>query len=135
MRTIRERMAADLKITGYSKSTAHIYLIYAGKFIDHYNRPPEQLGANHIRNYLRYLIEACEVSHGTLRQARAALKFLYSVTLGKPQVIDWLPPARKICALPEILSGTEVEALFSSVHHVMYRCAYRKVRPDCQFSC
>jgi len=37
MRTIRERMAADLKIAGYSESTAQIYLIYAGKFIDHYN--------------------------------------------------------------------------------------------------
>jgi integrase/recombinase XerD len=121
MRTIRERMAADLKIAGYSKSTAQIYLIYARKFIDHYNRPPNQLGANHIRNYLLYLIEDQKVSRSTLRQARSALRFLYSVTLGKPQVIDWLPPARKICTLPEILSGTEVETLFSSVRHVMYR--------------
>ena len=121
MRTARQRMAADLKIAGYSPSTAQIYLIYAGKFIDHYNRQPQQLGANHIRNYLLYLIEDQNVSHSTLRQARSALRFLYSVTLGKPQVIDWLPPARKICTLPEILSGTEVETLFSSVRHVMYR--------------
>jgi len=114
-------MAADLKIAGYSDSTAQIYLIYARKFVDHYQRPPQQLGTNHIRNYLLYLIEDQNVSRSTLRQARAALRFLYSVTLGKPQVIDWLPPARKICTLPEILSGTEVEALFSAVHHVMYR--------------
>ena len=121
MRTACQRMAADLKIGGYSPSTAQIYLIYAGKFIDHYNRPPQQLGADHIRNYLLYLIEVCDVSYSTLRQARAALKFLYSVTLGKPQVIDWLPPPRKISTLPVILSGTEVEALFSAVRNVMYR--------------
>jgi site-specific recombinase XerD len=114
-------MAADLKIAGYSPSTAQIYLIYAGKYIDHFGRPPQQLGADHIRNYLLYLIEVCEVSHGTLRQARAALKFLYAVTLGKPQAIDWLPPARKVSTLPEILSGTEVEALLGAVRHVMFR--------------
>lgn len=121
MRTTCQRMAADLKIARYSKSTARIYLIYAGKFIDHYQLPPQQLGADHIRNYLLYLIEVHDVSYGTLRQARAAIKFLYSVTLGKPQVVDWLPPARKMYTLPEVLSGTEVEALFGAVRHVMYR--------------
>ncbi len=121
MQAIHQRMAADLKIAGYAKSTTQIYLIYAGKFIDHYNQPPQQLDANHIRNYLLYLIEVHNVSHGTLRQAKAALNFLYSVTLGKPQVIDWLPPARKICTLPVVLSGTEVETLFGAIRHVMFR--------------
>ena len=115
------RMSADLRIAGYSDSTAKIYLIYARKFIDHFGLPPQQMGADHVRNYLLYLIEDQGVSRSTVRQVRSALRFLYCVTLGRPQVIDWLPAARQTRSLPAILSGTEVEALFAAVRHVMHR--------------
>lgn len=121
MRSLRDRMAMDLEIAGYSPSTRKIYLIHARRFANHFGLSPADLGQNHIREFLFHLIENHDASRGTVRQVRAALRFLYSVTLNRPTEIDWLPPARHQKTLPVILSGTEVAALLAAVRHVMYR--------------
>jgi integrase/recombinase XerD len=115
------RMATDLVLAGYSESTRRNYLMHARRFARHFQRCPEELERDHIRRFLFHLIENHNVSRATIRQVRAALRFLYVVTLAKPQEIDWLPPARHQKALPVILSGTEVEALFAAVRHQMHR--------------
>ncbi|MEJ2299099.1 MAG: tyrosine-type recombinase/integrase [Woeseiaceae bacterium] len=122
MRRLFDRMAIDLQLVGYSECTRRNYLMHAKRFARHYQRSPEQLDRNHIREFLFHLIENLNVSRGTVRQVRAALRFLYGVTLARPQEIDWLPPARHQKALPVVLSGTEVAALFAAVRHTMYRC-------------
>ena len=115
MGLIAERMAADLRIAGYSSGTSRIYLLYCRRFVVHFRRSPAELGAQHIREYLLHLIENHNISRDTLRQVRAALRFLYTVTLNRPAEIDWLPPARHLKRLPVILSGTEVAALLEAV--------------------
>jgi integrase/recombinase XerD len=115
MGIVAERMAADLRIAGYSSTTARIYLLYCRRFVAHFRRPPQELGAEQVREYLFHLIENQNISRDTLRQVRAALRFLYTVTLNRPAEIDWLPPARHQKKLPVILSGTEVAALLGAV--------------------
>src|SRR5437867_4811233 len=98
MRPIHERMEVDLKLGGYSPGTRKIYLLYARLFAKYFNRPPEEMGENEVRTYLLYLIEQRHASRGTIRQVRAALSFLYAVTLHRPveHSYAWLrasPPA------------------------------------------
>lgn len=121
MRRLFDRMARDLVLAGYSECTRRNYHMHARRFARHFQRSPEELGKDHIRDFLFHLIENHNCSRGTVRQVRAALRFLYCVTLGRPQEIDWLPPARHQKALPVVLSGTEVEALFAAVRHQMHR--------------
>lgn len=115
MGRIRDRMAKDLEIAGYKPSTQRIYLVHARRFVAHFQRSPEELGADHVREFLFHLIENHRASRQTVRQVRAALRFLYAVTLRRPLEVDWIPPGRLQKPLPVILSPAEVAALLEAV--------------------
>ena len=55
----------------------------------------------------------------------AALKFLYSVTLGRPWAVEHIPPPRlRVRRLPVVLSGEELTAFFAAVRRPMYRVLF-----------
>jgi site-specific recombinase XerD len=114
-------MQADLVIGGYSPSTQKIYLLYARKFAAHFMRSPAQMGADEIRQFLLHLVQKEGISRETLRQVRAALRFLYAVTLNRPTEIDSVPVPRARKRLPVVLSGTEVSTLLAAVRRPKYR--------------
>lgn len=121
MGQLREKMEADLKIGGYSEGTRRIYLYYAEKFAGHFRRSPAEMGTDEVRRFLLHFVEERSVSRSTLKQVRAALKFLYAVTLNRPVEVAWLPPARKQRRQPVILSGTEVASFLGAVRKEKYR--------------
>ena len=47
-------------------------------------RSPAELGAAEVRAFLLHQIEVEQLAYASYRQVYAALKFLYSVTLGRP---------------------------------------------------
>jgi site-specific recombinase XerD len=120
MGQLRDQMQADLTLTGYSAGTQRIYLYYARKYAAHFMRSPAEMGAAELRQFLLHLVQR-GIARGTFRQARAALRFLYMVTLNRPIEIEWLPPPRRHKPLPVVLSGSEVERLFAAVRNLKYR--------------
>lgn len=121
MGELRDRMLQDLTLTGYSPSTVRIYLHYARSFAKHFMRSPAEMGENEIRAYLLHLLETRKLSHDTYRQAHAAIKFLYMTTLDRPIDVQSIPRHRGQRPLPDVLSGTEVEALLDAVRNPKYR--------------
>ena len=121
MGQLRDQMEADLKIAGYSLSTRTTYLFYARKFAAYFMRSPAEMGADEVRQFLLHLIEERKASRETIRQVRAALRFLYAVTLDRPVEVEWVPVPRRQKRLPVILSGTEVVALLDAVRGPHYR--------------
>ena len=124
MGQLRDQMTADLKIGGYSPSTQTAYLFHARKFAAHFRRSPAEMGADEVRQFLLYLVEERGLSRQSIRQARASLRFLYSVTLHRPQEIEWLPVPRKEKRLPVVLSGTEIKALLDALYNPKYRTIF-----------
>jgi site-specific recombinase XerD len=114
-------MEADLRLAGYSPSTRKIYLGYARLFAKHHMRSPADMGEDEIRQYLLHMVEQKKFSRETCRQIRAALIFLYSVTLKRETEVDHLPVRRKKLKLPVVLSGTEVERVLDAVRSPKYR--------------
>ena len=121
MGEIRDRMTADLKIGGYSEGTQKIYVQYAAQFVRHFQRSPLEMGADEIRAFLLHMVTERQLSRETVRITRAALKFLYTVTLRRPVEVDWIPVPRHQSRLPEVLSGTDVARLLQAVHSLKYR--------------
>lgn len=121
MGRLRDRMTDDLKLAGFSPSTTRIYLHYCESFAKYFMRSPIDLGEEEIRTFLLYLLDVRKLSHATYRQAYAALKFLYTVTLKRPFEVESIPRIRKIRKLPDVLSGTEVQALFDAFNGQKYR--------------
>jgi len=114
-------MTEDLKLAGFSPSTARIYLHYCKYFAKHFMRSPAEMGEDEIRSFLLHLLVERNLSHNSYRQCYAALKFLYKVTLKRPFEVDTIPRHKKPKKLPDILSGSEVVSLLSAFTHQKYR--------------
>jgi len=121
MGQLRDRMEADLLLAGYSPSTRRIYVGYARLFAKHFRRSPAEMGETEIRQYLLHMVEGQKASHETYRQIRAALSFLYTITLKRPTEVAYLPVRRTRRKLPIILSGTEVQRLLDAIRSPKYR--------------
>lgn len=121
MGEIREKMVADLKIKNSSEHTIDSYLRYARKYVEHFGRPPTQLGREHVHEYLTYLTDERQVHPGTLAIHLAAISFLYRITLNRPDVVADIPRPRLPKKLPEILTGTEVDKILAAVYSIKHR--------------
>ena len=130
MTALRQRMLEDLH---YSPITIRIYLHAIAEFAKHFGKPPDQLGAEHIRRYQLFLIKEKKVSCPTCIQVVCALRFFYTQTLSRKIAIERIPFPRRERKLPLILSRQEVKALLEaprSLRHrtllaILYGCGLR----------
>jgi integrase/recombinase XerD len=58
------------------------------EFARHFGKPPDQLGAEHIRCYQLFLIKEKKVSLSTYIQVVCALRFFYTQTLSQKISIE-----------------------------------------------
>lgn len=121
MGQLRDRMDEDLRLAGYAPSTRKIYLLCAKGFALHHGRSPAQMGETEIRTYLLHMVDEHKISVGFYRQIRAALRFLYSVTLARPTEIAHVPVRRRQRTLPVVLSPAEVQTLLEAIRSLKYR--------------
>jgi len=121
MGQLRDRMAEDLHLRGFSPSTRRVYLHYAKEFAKHFMRSPVQMGEKEIRTFLLYLLDERKLSHASYRQCYAALKFLYSVTLRRAFEVESIPRRRGKRPLPTVLSGSEVRRVLAAFTKEKYR--------------
>src|SRR5215470_1019673 len=125
MGQLRDRMEQDLKLKGVSPATIRNYLLYCRKFAAFYMRSPEELGASEIRAFLLHQIEVEQLAYASYRQVYAALRFLYSVTLGRPGEVSRIPfPKRRPLALPKVLTVDELTAFFAALRRAKYRALF-----------
>jgi integrase/recombinase XerD len=121
MGALYDRMQADLKLARYSKRTQTEYLRCAKAFVAHFMLPPTQLGEPQIRAFLLHHLEKRALKPAAHKMYVAALKFLYTRTLDRPQEVVRIPWPKVPHPLPDILSGTEVEALLAAIAPLPHR--------------
>ena len=121
MTPLRQRMLEDLQIRRYSPTTVRIYLRAVAEYAQHFGKPPDQLGAEHIRLYQLFLINEKKVSLPTYIQMVCALRFFYTHTLNQKVAIDRIPFPRREKKLPLILSREEVTKLLESSRNLRHR--------------
>jgi len=125
MGQLRDRMKQDLKLKGLSPATIRNYLLYCRKFAGFYRRSPEELGAAEVRAFLMHQIEVDQLSYASYRQVYSALKFLYTVTLGRPGEVSRIPfPKRRVSSLPKVFTVEELTALFAAFRLPKYRALF-----------
>lgn len=128
MGQLRHRMDGDLRLRGLSEVTRAEYLRCATHFAAHHSVSPAQLGAEDVRRYLLHLVEDLHFSPSNMKIHIAAIKFLYSVTLGRPEVVAQVKFPKVPLTLLDIPSPTEVATVLSELRSPVYRtlllCAY-----------
>ena len=121
MTPLRRRMIEDLRIRNFSANTIAGYTGYVARFARHFGRSPTDLGPEDVRTYLVHLREKECARAGTMRQAVAALRFLYGVTLKQDWTIPAIPYPKKERKLPVVLTREEVFEFLGSLGNPKYR--------------
>jgi integrase/recombinase XerD len=117
----RLQMTQDLKLKGYAENTISEYTRCAWHYVAYHRKPAEEMGVPEIRQFLLHRQIEEKVGNSTLKVTVAALRFLYSVTLKRPEVAVEIAYPKVQSALPDILSGTEVTQLLEAMEKPMYR--------------
>lgn len=62
MSMLRQKMIKDMELRGYSPKTQEAYIRYVIRYAEHFNKSPDSLGTDEIREYLHHLITVKEAS-------------------------------------------------------------------------
>lgn len=91
-------------------------------FAGFFRRSPDKLTFEDARTYQLQLVSR-GLQPQTINQIVCALRFLYTVTLGRPEAKTRLPLARRTDVLPAVLAPDEVACFLNAVTDLKYRAA------------
>jgi site-specific recombinase XerD len=128
MTPLRRRMTEDLILRNRTPQTIKAYTGWVADFARYFHTAPDRLGPEHVRSYLLHLVQDRQVSWDVYRQARLALRFFYTVTLGREWVVAQVARPAAPKKLPLVLSTDEMarflDALKNPKHRALLMTAY-----------
>ncbi len=121
MTPLRRRMIEDMQLRGLAKRTQETYVCMVRQLAEYYDKSPEQISEEELRQYFLYLELEKQVSSSTCQIALNGIRFLFQQTLGR----EW-PSLNLIRAplrhkLPVVLSVEEVQRVLGCVRRSPYR--------------
>ncbi len=121
MTPLRQRMLEDMQLRGLSARTQEAYARAVWQLAQHYQRRPEQLSDEDLRQYFLYLTNEKKIARPTATIALCGIKFFYEQTLKQPwPTLRFVRPPRE-WKLPVVLSRTEVRQILGAVRIPVYR--------------
>jgi integrase/recombinase XerD len=121
MTKLRQRMLEELQRRNYSPQTIRLYVRHVANFAQHFHRPPDQLGAEDIREYQLFLIRQKKLAWSSYNQIVSALRFFYTQVVKQAFLLSEIPFSKHPQQLPLILSREEVAQLLRAPSHLKSR--------------
>jgi site-specific recombinase XerD len=124
---LRQRFIDDLRLRNFAPKTIKAYVAGVVRFARHFGRSPADLGAEDVRAFQLDLLRA-GATWSLYNQSVCALRFLYGVTLNRPEVVHAIPYGKRPKTLPSVLSPDEIVRLIETAkpgrRRVMIQTAY-----------
>ena len=119
---LRQRMIDDMRMRQLAPKTQESYLHIVREFARFLERSPDMATVEDLRRYQLYLVD-----HGTspisLNRAITGLKFFFTVTLDRPELMVRMQPVRVPRILPVVLSPDEVRRLIEAAGNLKHQTA------------
>jgi integrase/recombinase XerD len=119
---LRERMIEDMRVRGIGEKTRKDYVRHVRAFAAFLGRPPDTATAEELRQFqLKQIADG--IGTPTVNATVSALRFLFTRTLDRPDLVRRLAVVRKIRRVPEVLSPEEVARLLEAAPNPRYKAA------------
>lgn len=118
---ILQNYKRDLALRGYSTRTQITYYRCIISFLEYCKEPPETITKETIKNYLYCLIKEKSLSESSLRQARSAICYFFSQTIGRDVEVENIPVQKKKRKLPEVFTVEEVFRIIHSADNIKHK--------------
>jgi site-specific recombinase XerD len=105
---LQSKMIDDMQLCDYADRTQKSYLRSVRQLINFWNRPPEEISEQQVREYFLYCKNDLEWSASTMRGAYSGIKFFYTVTLPMEWETLRLMKIKRLTTPPTVLSIDDV---------------------------
>ena len=119
---LRQRMIEDMGMRKMRERTQEAYIRGVRRLARFLGRSPDTATAEDLRRFQLHLVKA-GVSPITLNATLTAVKFLFQVTLDRPQLVAKVRQVRVEQKLPVVLSREEVARLIQSAENLKHQTA------------
>jgi integrase/recombinase XerD len=116
-----ESFQGDMQLRGYRPKTMLSYGRCVRNYLEHAEHDPGDFCETHAKRFLLHLVRDHEASPAEHKMHAAAIKCFYEYTLDLPDDAARIPIPKVPRALPEVLAGTEVDALLQCVEPLKHR--------------
>ena len=120
MTPLRQKMIRELELHRKSPRTIEAYVAAVAQLAAYFNRSPEHISVEQIRDFLHYLITERKQAFSSCNQKLAGIRFCYKHVLGRGD-FDLRVPAKRSGRLPEPLSRSEIARLIDAAPHPKHR--------------
>jgi integrase/recombinase XerD len=115
-------MLEELQRRNFSSETIRGYIGAVERFARHFDKPPDQLGPDQIRQWQAHLLQDRKQAVGSVVNQTAALRFFFRRTLKRRFPPDSIPyPKYTHHRVPRVLSPEEVTRLIEAAGNLQAR--------------
>jgi site-specific recombinase XerD len=121
MTALRQKMNEDMQLHGFAERTQDSYLRAVRQLAAYFNKPPDQISEEDLRQYFLYLKNVKNASRSTITLALCGIKFFYERTMQRQWATLALVRPQREKKLPVVLSVEEVRQILGRVRRWRYR--------------
>ncbi len=119
---LRRRMTEDMTVRGFTPCTQRGSLAAVENFTAFFGRSPDQASAEDLRRYQLHM-RSSGASATAMNAAVSALRFFFTVTLGRDDANQGMTTVREPRKLPVVLSPEEVARVLDAAPGLKARAA------------
>jgi len=119
---LRQRMIDDMRARRFSEDTQRDYIRNVRNFTAFLGRSPDTATKEDLRRYQLHMAQQ-QISPGSINAAIAALRFFFTVTLERPDLLRPLRIVNEPRRAPVVLSPEEVARLLQAAPGIKYKAA------------
>ena len=123
MKELRKRMLQEMQLRNYSERSIKTYIASIGQLAKYFNRSPDQISRQEIKDYLLYLINDRQLSKSTINQTISAIKVLQVDVLDREWETIKVQRPKLPKDLPVVLSKKEIDKILTVTLNLKHRAA------------